>query len=121
MRLRSALASSFAIDVIGFGEEEGVRFGTTLMTSCATAGTFNPEWLQLQDEAGVTVAQALSAFGLDAARIGDASYQGRTLVGYLEAHIEQGPVLEALDLPLAVVTSIAGARRLAFEITGMAA
>jgi hydantoinase/carbamoylase family amidase len=111
----------FAIDVIGFGEEEGVRFGTTLMTSRATAGTFEAEWLALQDADGTTVAQALDRFGLNAARIADAAYDGGQLLGYLEAHIEQGPVLEDLGLPLAVVTSIAGAKRLAFEIGGMAA
>lgn len=111
----------FNIEVIGFGEEEGVRFGTTLMTSRACAGTWDNNWLQLADVDGVTVADALTAFGLDAGNIATAARTNTRLVGFLEAHIEQGPVLESLNLPLAVVSNIAGAKRLQLAITGMAA
>lgn len=111
----------FALEVIGFGEEEGVRFGATLMTSRAVAGTWDPAWWDLTDAAGVSLAEAFRQFGLDPAAIGDASWRGREPAGYLEAHIEQGPVLEAESLPLAVVTGIAGARRLQLTVEGMAA
>lgn len=112
----------FAIEVIGFAEEEGVRFGTTLMTSRACAGTWDDAWLALTDADGVTLADALRGFGLDPDNINArCSRAGQNLIGYLEAHIEQGPVLEAMGLPLAVVTSIAGAKRLQVVIDGMAA
>ena len=120
-----ALASTdlpFALEVIGFAEEEGVRFGTTLMTSRACAGTWDDAWLALTDADGVSLAQALEDFGLSSNDVNArCSRATQNLVGYLEAHIEQGPVLESLDLPLAVVSSIAGARRLEVVIEGTAA
>ncbi|MFK7913237.1 MAG: allantoate amidohydrolase [Pseudomonadales bacterium] len=115
-------ALPFAIDVLGFAEEEGVRFGTTLMTSRACAGTWDDTWLALTDSDGITLASALEAFGLSPNGINErCSRADEKLVGYLEAHIEQGPVLESLGLPLAVVSSIAGAKRLEVVIDGMAA
>lgn len=115
-------ALPLAIEVIGFAEEEGVRFGTTLMTARACAGTWEDDWLALRDADGITLREALTQFGLAPDGIGQAcTLSGRPLVGYLEVHIEQGPVLETLDLPLAVVGNIAGARRLQLVIDGMAA
>ncbi|GAA4379364.1 allantoate amidohydrolase [Agromyces bauzanensis] len=110
----------FALEVVGFSDEEGTRFGNALLGSHALAGTFPPEWWGLADGDGVTLRQAFADFGLDPARIGRAARRPESLIGYLEAHIEQGPYLEEADLPLAVVTSIAGARRFELTMTGVA-
>lgn len=110
----------FSLEVIGFGEEEGVRFGTTLMTSRALAGTWDPNWLELADANGVSLASAMSDFGLDPFGAENAARTQSHLLGFLEVHIEQGPVLESKNLPLALVTSIAGARRFACRVEGMA-
>lgn len=110
----------FAIDIIGFGDEEGTRFGSTLLGSRAVAGTWNPAWWQLCDSAGVSLKDAFTHYGLEAAAIASASYADKELLGYLELHIEQGPVLEDNDLALGIVTSIAGARRFIFNLQGYA-
>lgn len=110
----------FAVEVVGFSDEEGTRFGNALLGSRALAGTFDPEWWGLADGDGVTLRQAFADFGLDPASIGRAARRPESLIGYLEAHIEQGPYLEEADLPLAVVTSIAGARRFELTMTGVA-
>src|SRR5262249_60019085 len=87
-----------ALDVIAFSEEEGVRFGTPYLGSLAVCGRFDPALFDRTDAAGVTLAQALRDYGLDPAAVPAAAYPPGQVVGYLEAHIEQGPVLEALDL-----------------------
>jgi allantoate deiminase len=110
----------FALEVVGFTDEEGTRFGNALFGSRAFAGKVGDEWLATPDRAGVTVAQALTAFGLDPERIGEAARRPEDLVGYLEAHIEQGPHLLDADRALGVVTVIAGARRFALQVTGRA-
>jgi len=110
----------FHLDVVGFGDEEGVRFGATLLGSRALAGTWDPAWFELQDRDGVTLREALTRFGLVPDRIASASRAGDPLVGYLEVHIEQGPVLEDRDQPLGVVTAIAGAQRLWLRMEGRA-
>jgi allantoate deiminase len=110
----------FAIEVVGFADEEGVRFASTLLGSRAIAGTFDPGALSARDDDGVSMREALVQFGLDPDRIGAAARSRRELLAYLELHIEQGPVLEAQDLPVGVVTAIAGATRLAARLTGMA-
>ena len=110
----------FAIEVVGFADEEGVRFASTLLGSRAVAGTFDEAALGAADEAGVTMRQALSQFGLDPEHIGAAARARHELHGYVELHIEQGPVLEGLNLPLGVVTAISGATRLAVRLVGMA-
>lgn len=110
----------FAVDVIGFSEEEGVRFATPYLGSAATAGTFDPDWLERKDEDGVTVRGAIEAFGLDPGQIGAAAYDPQHVVGYLEAHVEQGPVLEREDQPVGVVTAIAGQSRLILRFLGEA-
>jgi allantoate deiminase len=110
----------FAIEVIGFADEEGVRFASTLLGSRAVAGTFDEGVLNARDRDGVSMRDALIAFGLDPGRIGAAARARRGLLAYLELHIEQGPVLEAQNLPVGVVTAIAGATRLAARLTGMA-
>jgi allantoate deiminase len=110
----------FAIEVTGFADEEGVRFASTLLGSRAVAGTFNERVLASKDEAGVTMREALVQFGLDPDHIGAAARVRSELLAYIELHIEQGPVLEAKDLPVGVVSAIAGATRLAARLTGMA-
>ena len=110
----------FAIEVIGFADEEGVRFASTLLGSRAVAGTFDESVLNTRDRDGVSMRDALVKFGLDPDHIGAAARTRRELLAYLELHIEQGPVLEAQDLPVGVVTAIAGATRLAARLTGMA-
>ncbi|MBR0856806.1 allantoate amidohydrolase [Bradyrhizobium liaoningense] len=110
----------FAIEVIGFADEEGVRFASTLLGSRAVAGTFDEAVLSTRDRDGVSMRDALTAFGLDPDHIGAAARMRRELLAYLELHIEQGPVLEAQNLAVGVVTAIAGATRLAARLTGMA-
>lgn len=118
-RLRARASElPFDIDVYAFHEEEGVRFGATLLGSRALAGTWSDDLWSLTDAQGVSLEQAFRDFGLDPARIGDAARRRDELVGYLEVHIEQGPHLEAAGLELGVVTSIAGARRFEITITG---
>ncbi|MCA3118548.1 MAG: allantoate amidohydrolase [Rhodocyclaceae bacterium] len=110
----------FAIEVVGFGDEEGVRFQATMLGSRAIAGTFDPTLLDLQDAAGVPLHAALSAFGLDPAAIGSAARRREDVLAYVEYHIEQGPVLEAEGLPVGVVTAINGQQRFRIQIDGMA-
>src|SRR6266852_86463 len=110
----------FAIEVTGFADEEGVRFASTLLGSRAVAGTFDESMLGVKDSAGISMRDALVQFGLDPDHIGAAARARNELLGYVELHIEQGPVLEAQDLPVGVVTAIAGATRLAASLTGMA-
>lgn len=110
----------FALEVVAFGDEEGTRFGTALLGSRALAGTWLDAWWQLTDEAGTSLHDAFVAFGLDPAAVGRAARSSNDFVGYLEAHIEQGPVLEEQNRPLGIVSSIAGARRFQITITGKA-
>lgn len=110
----------FALEVIGFSDEEGTRFGKALLGSCAVAGTWDDGWWDLRDRDGITLHQAFRDFGLDPARVGDAARAPSELVGYLEAHIEQGPYLEARDESLGYVTMIAGARRFRLSVLGEA-
>lgn len=110
----------FALEVVGFGDEEGARFGTALLGSSAVAGTWQPGWWGLRDRDGTSLEQAFRAFGLDPARVGEAARRPGELVGYLEAHIEQGPYLEERDEPLGYVTTIAGARRFVLTVLGEA-
>ncbi|MGN8048804.1 allantoate amidohydrolase [Curtobacterium sp. 22159] len=108
------------IEVIAFSDEEGTRFGKALMGSSAVAGVWDDAWWELVDEDGVTLRDAFTAFGLDPARVHEAAVDPATLVGYLEAHIEQGPYLERADQALGVVTSIAAARRFTVDVVGEA-
>ena len=115
-----AVRLPFAIEVIGFADEEGVRFSATLLGSRAVAGTFDPAWLDKSDQDGTTMRSALKASGLDPARVGDAARRRDDVLAYVELHIEQGPVLEAEGLPVGVVTAISGGNRFNVEVAGMA-
>lgn len=117
---KSARRLPFAVEVIGFADEEGVRFASTLLGSRAVAGTFDESVLGSKDSAGISMRDALTTFGLDPDHVGAAARARNELLGYVELHIEQGPVLEAQNLPVGVVTAIAGATRLAVSVTGMA-
>jgi len=110
----------FAIEVTGFADEEGVRFASTLLGSRAVAGTFNENVLGTRDKSGVSMREALVEFGLDPDRVGAAARIKSELLAYIELHIEQGPVLEKHNLPVGVVSAIAGATRLAARLTGVA-
>ena len=111
----------FAIEVVAFADEEGLRYGTTYLGSKALAGTFDAADLQRTDAAGVTMAQAIRTFGGDPQRIGEDRWNAGDLLGYCEVHIEQGPVLETRNLPLGVVSAIAGQSRFQMTFTGEAA
>jgi allantoate deiminase len=110
----------FAIEVIGFSDEEGVRFGVPFLGSRALAGTFDTALLNRTDESGKTLRDAIGNFGLDPGRIPDAQASSHAL-GYVEFHIEQGPVLENLNLPLAIVDVISGQSRAELAFSGSAA
>lgn len=110
----------FAVEVTGFADEEGVRFASTLLGSRAVAGTFVESVLGARDSDGISMRDALIQFGLDPDHIGAAARAPSELLAYVELHIEQGPVLEGLNLPVGVVSAIAGATRLAASLTGMA-
>ncbi|STV30186.1 N-carbamoyl-L-amino acid hydrolase [Klebsiella pneumoniae] len=109
-----------AIEIVGFGDEEGTRFGITLLGSRGVTGTWPESWLSQCDADGVSVAQALVNAGLDPARIAHAARHPRDIAAYLELHIEQGPCLEQAGLALGVVEAINGARRLNCRFTGEA-
>lgn len=124
-RLREeGVALPFALDVLGFADEEGLRFGTAYLGSRAVAGTFEPGLLDVVDDDGVSVRAALRSFGGDPANVpgasGSASRRGDALLGYVEVHMEQGPVLEERGAPVGVVTGIAGATRAEVRFTGLA-
>ncbi len=110
----------FAIDVIGFSEEEGVRYSQPYIGSRAIAGTFDPSWLDRVDESGIAMREAIAQFGLDVRGISDAAYDPERVIGYIETHIEQGPVLARRGLPVAVVDAIAGQSRLMIRFAGKA-
>jgi len=110
----------FAIEIIGFGDEEGVRFGTTLLGSRAVAGIFDSKALHALDSSGQSMSTALNEFGLDPNRIPEVSRKKGQVLAYAELHIEQGPVLEAEGLPVGVVTAINGFSRLRVTLRGAA-
>jgi len=107
------------IEIIAFSEEEGVRFGVPFIGSRAVAGRFDPALLKLKDAEGITLEDAIRAFGLDPGEIGNTAMDANAL-GFFEIHIEQGPVLEAEDLRVAAVTAIVGQTRYTLTWTGHA-
>jgi len=109
----------YTLEIVGFGDEEGVRFGTALIGSKAITGSFEPAWLDKADETGVTMRRAIAEFGGDPDAWPGLNRRGR-LVAYVESHIEQGPVLLNEGLALGVVTAIAGATRMRVGVTGLA-
>ena len=110
----------FAIEIVGFGDEEGVRFGTTLLGSRAVAGIFDESALRAKDASGKSMREALVEFGLDPNRISALARKKQDVVAYAELHIEQGPVLEAEGLAVGVVTAINGFSRMRVTLRGVA-
>jgi allantoate deiminase len=110
----------FAVEVIAFGDEEGSRFPASMTCSRAVAGTVKPSVMEMTDGDGVSLAEAFAAFALDPTRLEEAARKPGEVFAFLEAHIEQGPVLEAEGLALGVVTAIAAQKRLMVRFTGMA-
>ena len=108
----------FAVEVGAFADEEGTRFQTGMLSSRALVSGFDARLLEKRDSQGVTLAQAMAAAGLDPARAGEARLDPSTLAGYVEVHIEQGPVLLNEGRPLGVVTSIAAGARHTMTVTG---
>ncbi len=109
----------FGIEVIGFSEEEGVRFGTPFIGSHALVGRFDEELLNRRDAKGISIRTAIEGFGLKPADLPHAELKDDALA-YLEFHIEQGPVLESLGLPLGVVEAIAAQMRMELVFVGRA-
>jgi allantoate deiminase len=110
----------YAVEVVSFADEEGLRFGTTFLGSAVFAGSFDPRLLDLEDADGVTLAEAVRAFGGDPDALAKAGRNEEDLLGYCEVHIEQGPVLERLDLSVGVVTGIQGQSRARVGFVGAA-
>ena len=109
----------FAIEVVGFSEEEGVRFGTPFIGSRALVGNLDDEILNRQDAQGISIREAIEKFGLKPEEIAQAAIHENVL-GYIEFHIEQGPTLENAGRPLGAVEAIAGQSRLEFTFVGRA-
>jgi len=110
----------FHLDVVGFAEEEGVRFRSTFLGSSAITGQFDPALLDALDDDGVTLRAAIVDAGHDPAAIPAIARNRDELLGFVEVHIEQGPVLLERGLPVGVVTAIAGSSRYLVELTGVA-
>ncbi len=110
----------FALEVIAFGDEEGVRFKSTLLGSRALAGTLDLAVLKTEDTAGISMKEALTAFGGDPAGLKKLARKPKSALGYIELHIEQGPVLDSKDVPVGIVTAIAGASRWKIIVEGQA-
>jgi allantoate deiminase len=109
----------FGIEIVGFSEEEGVRFGTPFIGSRALVGRVDEELLRREDARGISVRAAIEDFGLKPAELRDARLTGE-IIGYVEFHIEQGPVLDELGLPLAAVEAVAGQSKMEFTFFGRA-
>ncbi len=110
----------FGIEVVGFAEEEGQRYKATFLGSGALIGHFNPDWLDQKDADGITMREAMQHAGLSIDDIPKLQRDPARYLGFVEVHIEQGPVLNELDLPLGIVTSINGGVRYVGEMIGMA-
>ncbi len=110
----------FDLEIVAFAEEEGQRFKATFLGSGALTGDFNPDWLDQVDADGITMRQAMQEAGLNISAIAHLRRQSADYMGFVEVHIEQGPVLNALNLPLGIVTSINASVRYLGELVGVA-
>ncbi|WP_420858349.1 M20 family metallo-hydrolase [Marivivens marinus] len=116
--MSDGVALPFSVEILAFADEEGVRFPTALMGPRALAGTFDPAILDMMDKDGVSLRTALARFGGDPDCVASLARDPAKTLGYLEVHIEQGPVLEAKDSALGVVTGICGIERNTVTFTG---
>ena len=114
------IALPFELEVLAFGDEEGVRYPKTLSTSSAIAGILEPSVLELTDAAGMTMRAALAEFGGDPEHLAAEAYNRASVIGYLEVHIEQGPILERAGEALGVVSAIASQGRYRLHVRGEA-
>lgn len=119
VELAQQLQFPFTIELIAFSDEEGVRFGVPFLGSRAVAGCFDPALLALPDSDGISIEAAMRAFGLDPSRIAEAVLSPNA-IGFMEIHIEQGPVLEAGSCSVAAVSGIVGQTRINLIFTGHA-
>jgi allantoate deiminase len=120
-RLRDAgTRLPFAIEVVAIVDEEGNRFHNSFLGSSPLTGRWDAAWLELTDDDGVTLGETIAANGADPEAIGADAYDPATLLGFIEVHIEQGPVLEAHNLPVAAVSSITGSNRATIVVHGVA-
>jgi len=110
----------FGLEVIGFAEEEGQRYKATFLGSGAVIGKFDTRWLAQKDADGITMREAMAAAGRKPEQIAAMKRDPSQYLGFVEVHIEQGPVLNEIDLPLGVVTSINGSVRYVGDMVGMA-
>ncbi|NDE72341.1 MAG: 2-oxo-4-hydroxy-4-carboxy-5-ureidoimidazoline decarboxylase [Betaproteobacteria bacterium] len=110
----------FDLELVAFAEEEGQRYKATFLGSGALVGQFDDRWLEQTDAQGISMRTAMVQAGLNPQHIGSLQRQAKDYLGFIELHIEQGPVLNELNLPLGVVTSINGSVRYSCEITGTA-
>lgn len=110
----------FHLEVVGFAEEEGQRYKATFLGSGALIGQFNPDWLDQTDVDGISMREAMADAGLQANDIPALQRNPANYLGFVEVHIEQGPVLNELDIPLGIVTSINGSVRYIGEVLGVA-
>jgi len=117
---RSGRRLPFGLEVVAFAEEEGQRYKAVFLGSSALTGQFDPAWLDQADAEGVTMREAMRAAGLHADDIPALARDPSRYLGFVEVHIEQGPVLNELELPLGIVTSINGSVRYLGEVTGTA-
>ncbi len=117
---REGVHLPFHLEIIGFSEEEGLRFQSTFLGSSAVAGCFDAQLLERVDRAGTSMRAALVAAGHDPARIAAIARRREDIAAFVEVHIEQGPVLLDAGLATGVVTGVAGSRRSLVEITGLA-
>lgn len=117
---REGMQLPFHLEIIGFAEEEGLRFQSTFLGSSAVAGAFDASVLERRDRGGTSMRAALLAAGHDPALIPSLARQRAQVAGFIEVHIEQGPVLLDAGLATGVVTGVAGSRRSLVEITGLA-
>ena len=117
---RQKVRLPFAIEVIGFADEEGVRYQTGYLGSKVLAGCFDERDLRRKDADGISMADAIKHFGGNPAKLKSARLNPKNLLGYVEVHIEQGPVLEQRNLAVGIVTAIAGQSRFKISFTGHA-
>ncbi|GAB4039247.1 allantoate amidohydrolase [Spirosoma jeollabukense] len=118
--IRSGKILPFTLELIAFSDEEGVRFHTTYLGSKVVAGSFDPSLLDRKDESGTSLGDLIQSMGGDSARLVNDAIKPDDWLGYFEVHIEQGPVLYERNVPVALVTAIAGQKRVEISFTGMA-
>lgn len=110
----------FHLELVGFGDDKGGRFGIPLPGGRAVAGSWDNQWNGRTDHHGHSLADAFAEFGLDIDRVDQAERSGEPILAYLETNLEQGPILESEELPIGIVAALAGVRRFSIEFSGEA-